>query len=171
MASECESRLFWSIFLLSRVSPSASFSTPHGHTSSRSPVLKRSLGTPLILYSQSIYFRGSPLEFLSFPARRSRYRLSLCSAGIHSSHAIPGETRQFSLFLSLFIFLFYMFYIYFFRVTPPGFFSLRYPSKYAYGTQYKICPMHENKIICTVACKNKETVRSSKYSKRYRSLK
>lgn len=120
MASECESRLFWSIFLLSRVSPSASFSTPHGHTSSRSPVLKRSLGTPLILYSQSIYFRGSPLEFLSFPARRSRYRLSLCSAGIHSSHAIPGETRQFSLFLSLFIFLFFICFTYtFFALLRP----------------------------------------------------
>lgn len=56
-----------------------------------------SFGTPLILYSQSIHFRGSPLEFLSFPALRFRYRLSLYSAGIHSSHAISDETRQFSL--------------------------------------------------------------------------
>lgn len=104
--------------------PSRSFRlvfNPHGHTfSSRPPVVKRSLGTPLILYSQSIYFRGSPLEFLSFSALRSRYRLSLRSAGIHSSHAIPNETRQFSLFLSLFICLFFcIFYVYFFALLHP----------------------------------------------------
>jgi len=164
MASECESHLFWSIFFLLQVAPSASFSTLSHTFFSPLPVLKCSLGTSLILYSQSIYFRGSPLEFLSFFALRSCYlRLSLCSAGIHSSHAIPNETRQFSLFLSLFIFLFCIFYIYFFRITLSGFLSLRYPLKYAYGMQCKICPMHENKIICTVACKNKDIMHSSEF--------
>lgn len=135
MASECESRLFWSIFFLSRVATFRLVFNPHGHTYllSRPPVLKHSLGTPLILYSQSIYFRGSPLEFLSFPAPRSRYRLSLCSAGIHSSHAIPDETRQFSLLLSLSLsssfFFFVVFPYTFFALLRPGFFSLRYPSK------------------------------------------
>lgn len=65
--------------------------TPSRLLLSRPVVVKRSLGTPLILYSQSIYFRGSPLEFLSFPALRSRDRLSLCSAGIHSS---PRHSRR-----------------------------------------------------------------------------
>lgn len=108
MAFECESRLFWSIFFLSQVASSTSFSTL---TVTPSPVVKRSLGTPLILYSQSIYFRGSPLEFLSFPpCYRSRYRLSLCSAGIHSSHTIPDETWQFSLSFYLSLCIFYIYF-------------------------------------------------------------
>lgn len=137
MASECERRLFWSIFCFSRVAPSASFSTLTVHTfSSRPAVVKRSLGTPLILYSQSIYFRGSPLEFLSFPALRSRDRLSLCSAGIHSSHAIPDETRQFSLFLSLFIFLFFcIFYIH----IPFSHYTVRI---FLPSVSFKICEWH-----------------------------
>lgn len=170
MASECKSRLFWSIFF-----PSLSFRLVfnlHGYTSSRPPVLKRSLGTPLILYSQSIYFRGSPLEFLSFPALRSRYRLSLCSTGIHSSHAIPDETRQFSLFRSLFIFLFCIFlHILFLYYTLSKFFFLRYSWKYAHGTQCKIWPIYENKIIYIVAGKNKDMCIVSNFLKRHESSK
>lgn len=71
---------------------------------------KRSLGTSLILYSQSIHFRGSPLEFLSFPALRSHQRSCFCFAGIHSSHAIPDKVQQFSLLFVLF-FIHVYFYV------------------------------------------------------------
>lgn len=152
MASECERSLFWSFFLF-QVAPSASFSTltvtPSPFVLPFSKALSRYTFNTLFPKHLFPSFR---ISFV-FRAMLSLPRLSLCSAGIHSSYAIPGETRQFSLFPPLFIFPFFcILYVYFFCITLSGFLSLRYPSKYARGTQRKICPIHENKIICIAAC-------------------
>lgn len=144
MASECESRLFWSIFFLSRVAPSASFSTL---TVTPSPVVKRSLGTPLILYSQSIYFRGSLLEFLSFPPCYALATACLCDPP-EFIHPTPFQTRHGSLVsfcLSLSFFFLYFLHILFALLCLDS--SPFDTSNHVRGMQCKICSMHQNKII------------------------
>lgn len=53
--------------------------------------LQCSLGLPLILYSQSIHFRGSPLEFLSFPATMLLLPLVCVPPEFIRPHAILGQ--------------------------------------------------------------------------------
>lgn len=138
MASECESRLLWSIFFLSRVAPSASFSTL---TVTPSPLVLP-FSKALSRYAFNTLFPKHLFPWqsfrISFVSRATLPRLSLCSAGIHSSHAIPGETRQFSLFLSSFIFLFLFFFPYTYI------FALLFPDSFPFDT------LQNMRVACNV---------------------